>query len=77
MSTVVDARGLSCPQPVLLTLNEIKKINKGEIVILVDTDTSKENVSRAATTQGWQVEVKKEDEDFRLILTKDERNDLL
>ena len=52
MSTIVDARGLSCPQPVLLTLNEIKKVNKGEIVILVDTDTSKENVSRAATTQG-------------------------
>jgi tRNA 2-thiouridine synthesizing protein A len=71
MSTIVDARGLSCPQPVLLTLNEIKKINQGEIVILVDTDTSKENVSRAATTQGWQVEVKKEDKNFRLILTKD------
>jgi TusA-related sulfurtransferase len=71
MSAIVDARGLSCPQPVLLTLDEMKKINKGEIVILVDTDTSKENVSRAATTQGWQVEVKKEDGHFRLILTKD------
>jgi len=71
MSKIVDARGLSCPQPVLLTLNEIKKISKGEIVILVDTDTSQENVSRAATSHGWQVEVKKEDEDFRLILTKD------
>ena len=53
MSKIVDARGLSCPQPVLLTLNEIKKMNKGEIIILVDTDTSKENVSRAATSQGW------------------------
>ena len=31
MSKIVDARGLSCPQPVLLALNEIKKINKGEI----------------------------------------------
>jgi tRNA 2-thiouridine synthesizing protein A len=71
MSNIVDARGLSCPQPVLLTLNEIKRINKGEIMILVDTDTSQENVSRAATSQGWQVEVKKEDENYRLILTKD------
>ena len=70
MSNIVDARGLSCPQPVLMTMTEIKKMSKGEIVILVDTDTSKENVTRAATTQGWQVEVKKEDEDFRLILTK-------
>ena len=55
MTTTVDARGFSCPQPVLMTLDEIKKADKGEIVILVDTDTSKENVSRAATSQGWQV----------------------
>ena len=57
MSTTVDARGFSCPQPVLMTLDEIKKVEKGEIVILVDTDTSKENVTRAATSQGWRVEV--------------------
>jgi TusA-related sulfurtransferase len=71
MSNIVDARGLSCPQPVLMTMTEIKKMSKGEMVILVDTDTSKENVTRAATSQGWQVEVKKEDGDFRLILRKD------
>ena len=52
MSTIVDARGLSCPQPVLLTVNEIRKMQKGEIVVLVDTDTSKENVSRAAASKG-------------------------
>ena len=55
MDTKVDARGLSCPQPVLMTLEEIKKLDKGEIIILVDTDTSKENVSRLAKSQGWQV----------------------
>jgi TusA-related sulfurtransferase len=70
MSNIVDARGLSCPQPVLLTLNEMKKINKGEIVILVDTDTSKENVSRAATTQGWSVKVERVEEEYRLVLKK-------
>jgi tRNA 2-thiouridine synthesizing protein A len=72
MSTIVDARGLSCPQPVLLTLNEIKKISKGEIIILVDTDTSKENVSRAATTQGWQVKsVEPEGIGYRIGISKD------
>jgi tRNA 2-thiouridine synthesizing protein A len=55
MSTTVDAKGLSCPQPVLMTMDEIKRVGKGEILILVDTDTSKENVSRAARSQGWKV----------------------
>ncbi|HDG97250.1 MAG TPA: preprotein translocase subunit TatB [Desulfobacterales bacterium] len=72
MSTIVDARGLSCPQPVLMTLDEIKKVNKGEIEVIVDTDTSKENVSRAAESQGWQVkEIKEEGEGYRIIIRKD------
>ncbi|MDW7972088.1 MAG: sulfurtransferase TusA family protein [Thermodesulfovibrio sp.] len=55
MAEIVDARGLSCPEPVLLTFEAIKKIGKGEIEILVDTDTSRENVSRAAQSMGWQI----------------------
>lgn len=71
MSTTLDARGLSCPQPVLMTLDEIKKLNRGEIEILVDTDTSRENVSRAADSQGWRVKnVQKEGEGYRIVITK-------
>ncbi len=71
MSSIVDARGLSCPQPVLMTLDEIKKVTRGEIVIMVDTDTSKENVSRAATSQGWQVaEIQTEGEGYRITIQK-------
>jgi TusA-related sulfurtransferase len=54
MSETVDARGLSCPQPVLLALEAMKKLAKGQLTVLVDTDTSKENVLRAAASQGWQ-----------------------
>ncbi len=72
MSNIVDARGLSCPQPVLMTLSEMKKLNKGEIVVLVDTDTSKENVSRAATAQGWQVKsIEPEGMGYKVILSKE------
>lgn len=71
MSKIVDARGLSCPQPVLLALNEMQKTNQGEIAILVDTDTSKENVSRAATTRGWQVKsVDPEGIGYRITVSK-------
>lgn len=72
MSTIVDARGLSCPQPVLMTLEEIKKLNKGEIEVLVDTDTSKENVNRAAESQKWLVqEIREEGEGYRIKIKKD------
>lgn len=72
MTTTIDARGLSCPQPVLMTMDEMKKVNKGEILVLVDTDTSKENVSRAATSQGWQVkDVQPDQEGYRITIWKD------
>ncbi len=72
MGSVVDARGLSCPQPVLMTLGEIKKLGKGEIEVLVDTDTSKENVSRAATSQGWTLKgVEPEGTGYRISISKD------
>jgi TusA-related sulfurtransferase len=72
MSTIVDARGLSCPQPVLMTLEEIKKMNKGEIEILVDTDTSRENVRRAAENRKWRVEeIQSEGEGYRVKIKKD------
>lgn len=71
MSDMVDARGLSCPQPVMLTMEKIKKVKKGEVSILVDTDTSKENVSRAATSQGWKVKgIKSEGTGYRLTIVK-------
>lgn len=55
MATTVDARGLSCPQPVLMTLDAIKSGPDGEYMVLVDTDTSRENVTRAAESQGCAV----------------------
>jgi TusA-related sulfurtransferase len=71
MENVVDARGLSCPQPVLLTMEKLKGLNQGELLVLVDTDTSKENVTRAARSLGWQVkEVQAEGSEYRLTLEK-------
>ena len=73
MTKTVDARGFSCPQPVLMTLDEIKEADQGEILILVDTDTSKENVSRAVTSQGWRVkEVLEEGGGYRITISKEQ-----
>lgn len=71
MNAVIDARGLSCPQPVILTLNRIKETDKGQIDVLVDTDTARENVSRAATSKGWNVkDVQSDGQGYRLTLEK-------
>ena len=72
MSQNVDARGFSCPQPVLMILEEIKNTDRGRIEVLVDTDTSRENVSRAAQSQGWQVkEIQEEGGGYRIIIDKE------
>jgi tRNA 2-thiouridine synthesizing protein A len=71
MNAIIDARGLSCPQPVILTLNRMKKLDKGRIEVLVDTDTARENVSRAATSKGWNVkDIQEEGSAYTLTLEK-------
>jgi TusA-related sulfurtransferase len=70
MADIVDARGYSCPQPVLMTLERIKQGGGDEIVVLVDTDTSKENVGRAAGSKGWRVkQTDQEGDGFRVTLS--------
>lgn len=71
MAHKVDARGLACPQPVLLTMEAMKSTSDSEIEILVDNEASRENVSRAAVTQGWNVAQSDEvGEDFRILIKK-------
>ncbi|MFO7818519.1 MAG: sulfurtransferase TusA family protein [Thermodesulfobacteriota bacterium] len=71
MAETIDARGLSCPQPVLDTMQTLSSTSESEIEVLVDTEASRENVSRAAQGKGWQVkEIQNEGEEYRLILVK-------
>ena len=72
MTEVVDTRGLSCPQPVIMVLEAVKKIDKGNLEILVDTDTSCENVTRATENEGWSVkEMRAEGEGYRISISKE------
>lgn len=66
---VVDARGLSCPQPVLLTKQALA--SKDSLYeVLVDNRTAKENVTRFARNSGYAVEVSEQDGDYVLTLSK-------
>ena len=69
MAHRVDARGLSCPQPVILARNTIQA-GKFPIEVLVDTVTSRENVRRAAEKLGCTVQVEDLGDEFELTLTQ-------
>lgn len=66
----IDARGLSCPQPVVLTKSFIDKAGSGEFEIIVDTGTARDNISRLAVNCGWSVSVRTEGDDSVLMLKK-------
>jgi selenium metabolism protein YedF len=68
MSENVDARGLACPQPVVLTKKALEKAD--EVFVIVDNETAKQNVSRLADSRGFQVSVEKKGEATYLHLTR-------
>ena len=67
---MIDALGLSCPQPVLVTKKVLEGMSSGKVEVLVDTVTSRENVARMATTLGWNVEKQTRGENYSLLLEK-------
>lgn len=72
MDKTVDARGLLCPEPVLLTKKAIESLNSGTVIVLVDNNAARENVTRLAENFGWRVSVEVEEAkgEYRLVLSK-------
>ncbi|OQX24043.1 MAG: hypothetical protein BWK80_22890 [Desulfobacteraceae bacterium IS3] len=66
---IIDACGLSCPQPVILAMNAMKT---GELPlqILVDNNTALENVKRLAESKGYKIDIEQTDEKFQLTLSR-------
>ena len=67
---MVDARGYACPMPVVMVQKEVKANQPQRLEILVDNQCALENVTRFANNHGYSVTSSREDEDFRLVLTK-------
>lgn len=51
----IDARGLACPQPVVLTKRELE--NADRVTVLVDDPVALENIKRLGETLGCEVHV--------------------
>ena len=67
MSDTVDARGYLCPQPVMMLVKKMKALGEGTFDILVDNETSRENVRRTAIGRSWSVVEDAEVEDYYRI----------
>lgn len=67
---MIDARGLSCPVPVVMVQQEVKKNAPTQLVVMVDNRVAVENITRFASSQDYQVAVKDVDGEFELTLNK-------
>jgi selenium metabolism protein YedF len=60
----IDARGLTCPAPVLLTKAAIEKEKAGQLMIIVDNEAAKENVSIFLGSKNFTFSVDEKDGDY-------------
>jgi TusA-related sulfurtransferase len=65
----IDARGLSCPQPVVLT-QKVMQEGHDVLEVIVDNEVSKENILRLAKKSGMKSEIRKEGDDMVIIIEK-------
>ncbi len=66
---MIDARGLSCPEPVVL-LRRAMMSKEAEYTLVVDNAVSKENTTRYAEHQGYTVTVTENGGEYTLTIKK-------
>ncbi len=77
MTTVVDVRGLPCPQPVILTRKALQESD--ELTSIVDNEIARQNVTRMAEKAGAVVQVETQEDGIYLHIAqgKTPRNQVL
>jgi tRNA 2-thiouridine synthesizing protein A len=70
MSDNIDCRGLSCPEPVILSRQALINATDNTVTVTVSNAVARDNITRAAKSMGWNVQVNPEGVDFRLTLSK-------
>ena len=76
MSVKIECQGLPCPQPVINCKNAIEADNPSEIIIIVDNEAAKENVSRFMGTKGYEVSTEQSGSLISIIGKKNPEKDV-
>lgn len=66
---MIDARGRSCPEPVIM-IKKAFESKENSYEMMVDNKVSVENVTRFAEHNGYKVAVTEDNDEFKLIITK-------
>jgi len=66
---MIDARGLSCPEPVLVSKKALE-VHPVGIQVMVDNTTARENVTRFGRNAGYSIELKEVQGDYLLTIKK-------
>lgn len=69
MSVQIDARGVSCPQPVLMAKKALGE-NPSGIKVLVDNNTARNNVERYAKNLGYKIEIQGKDNNIEITISR-------
>lgn len=68
----LNAVGIACPMPVIMTKKELDAIEEGVVEVTADNETCLINLTKFAETSGYKVDSKKEAEDrFIVTITKE------
>ena len=66
MTQTIDARGLSCPAPVLMAKEAVENNHLDAVEVLVDNEAARENVSRYLEYQRFSISTVAEGNDFKI-----------
>ena len=72
MKKTIDARGLACPEPVIMTKKALDSLAVGEVLAIVDNKAALENISRMVKTLNLESMVEEQDGSFYINIVKDE-----
>ena len=73
MKKQIDARGLNCPQPVILTKKALDEIEKGQVTTIVNNNIAKENIVKLAQNMTCNINIEEIGQDYYINIFKEKK----
>ncbi|MFP4456853.1 MAG: sulfurtransferase-like selenium metabolism protein YedF [Clostridia bacterium] len=74
---IIDAQGLDCPNPVILTKKALENDKVGGVITIVDNEVAKKNVEKLAKSLAYSVITETKTDSFEIKITKNEDKNTL